>query len=120
MSGAAPWRCGVPHVMLTLPVSIMPLFYRQTLSTVNAKMAYIGAMEDASLNDYSAQQASSVCLRSRPCSSERDGQVRAVKAALQSRLGPYEPVLTYLQSVLVWERPLQCVLLYTVVNVVFW
>ncbi|XP_031168782.1 reticulophagy regulator 3 [Sander lucioperca] len=83
-------------------------------------MAYIGAMEDASLNDYSAQQASSVCLRSRPCSSERDGQVRAVKAALQSRLGPYEPVLTYLQSVLVWERPLQCVLLYTVVNVVFW
>ncbi|KAF1379742.1 hypothetical protein PFLUV_G00179200 [Perca fluviatilis] len=83
-------------------------------------MAHIGAMEDASLNDYSAQQASSVCLRSRPCSSERDGQVRAVKAALQSRLGPYEPVLTYLQSVLVWERPLQCVLLYTVVNVVFW
>ncbi|TDH03156.1 hypothetical protein EPR50_G00159910 [Perca flavescens] len=83
-------------------------------------MAHIGAMEDASLNDYSAQQASGVCLRSRPCSSERDGQVRAVKAALQSRLGPYEPVLTYLQSVLVWERPLQCVLLYTVVNVVFW
>ncbi|XP_034751164.1 reticulophagy regulator 3 [Etheostoma cragini] len=83
-------------------------------------MAHIGAMEDASPNDHSAQQASSVCLRSRPCSSERDGQVRAVKAALQTRLGPYEPVLTYLQSVLVWERPLQCVLLYTVVNVVFW
>uniref|UniRef100_A0A4W6CQG8 Reticulophagy regulator family member 3 n=1 Tax=Lates calcarifer TaxID=8187 RepID=A0A4W6CQG8_LATCA len=53
-------------------------------------------------------------------SSERDSQVRAVKAALQSRLGPYEPVLTYLQSVLVWERPFQCLLLYTVVNVVFW
>lgn len=46
--------------------------------------------------------------------------MRAVKASLQARLGPYEPVLTYLQSVLVWERPVQCVLLYTVVNVVFW
>lgn len=83
-------------------------------------MARTGAMEDASLVDCSAKQGSSVCLRSRPCSSERDGHVRAVKAALQSRLGPYEPVLTYLQSVLVWERPFQCVLLYTVVNVVFW
>ncbi|XP_045889874.1 reticulophagy regulator 3 [Micropterus dolomieu] len=83
-------------------------------------MAHTGAMEDASKEDFSAKQGSGVCLRSRPCSSERDGQVRAVKAVLQSRLGPYEPVLTYLQSVLVWERPLQCALLYTVVNVVFW
>lgn len=83
-------------------------------------MAHTGAMEDASMEDCSAKQGSSVCLRSRPCSSERDSQVRAVKAALQSRLGPYEPVLTYLQSVLVWERPFQCLLLYTVVNVVFW
>ncbi|KAK2833195.1 hypothetical protein Q5P01_017084 [Channa striata] len=83
-------------------------------------MALTGAMEDTSVKDCSAEQGSSVCLRSRPCSSERDRQVRAVKAALQFRLGPYEPVLTYLQSVLVWERPFQCVLLYTVVNVVFW
>ena len=78
-------------------------------------------MEDAAVDGGSAQQGSAgVCLRSRPCSSERDAQVRAVKAALQSRLGPYEPVLTYLQSVIVWERPVQCVLLYIVVNVVFW
>ncbi|XP_008302523.1 protein FAM134C-like [Stegastes partitus] len=84
-------------------------------------MAHTGAMEDAPMDDCFAKQGTgSVCLRSRPCSSERDGHVRAVKAALQSRLGPYEPVLTYLQSVLVWERPFQCVLLYTVVNVVFW
>ncbi|XP_029293050.1 reticulophagy regulator 3 isoform X1 [Cottoperca gobio] len=83
-------------------------------------MAHIEGMDDVPVDDGSAQQGSSVCMRSRPCSSERDGQVRAVKAALQSRLGPYEPVLTYLQSVLVWERPVQCVLLYTVVNVVFW
>ncbi|KAM7386991.1 hypothetical protein PAMA_009563 [Pampus argenteus] len=83
-------------------------------------MAHTGVTEDASMEDSSAKQGSSVCLRSRPCCSERDGQVRAVKAALQSRLGPYEPVLTYLQSVLVWERPFQCVLLYIVVNVVFW
>lgn len=74
-------------------------------------------MEDA---DPSARHESSVCLRSRPSSSERDAHVRAVKAALQSRLWPYERTLTYLQSVLVWERPFQCVLLYTVVNVVFW
>lgn len=83
-------------------------------------MAHTGATVDASAGDPSATQGSGVCLRSRPCSSERDGQVRAVKAAIQSRLGPYEPVLTYLQSVLVWERPIQCVLLYAVVNVVFW
>ncbi|XP_019950296.1 reticulophagy regulator 3 isoform X2 [Paralichthys olivaceus] len=83
-------------------------------------MAHTGVLEDASMEDSSDNQGSSVCLRSRPCSSERDGQVRAVKAALQSRLGPYERVLTYLQSVLVWERPLQCLLLYTVVNIVFW
>lgn len=83
-------------------------------------MDHTGAMEGAPAKDSSAKQGSGVCLRSRPCSSERDGQVRAVKAALQSRLGPYEPVLTYLQSVLLWERPFQSVLLYVVVNVVFW
>lgn len=83
-------------------------------------MAHTGAKEDTSMDHSSAKQESSMCLRSRPCSSERDGQVRAVKACLQSRLGPYEPVLTYLQSVLVWERPFQCVLLYIVVNIVFW
>lgn len=96
------------------------LFHRLTLQTVDVKMTRTGAMEDAAAVDCSAKQGSSVCLRSRPCSSERDGQVRAVKAALQSSLGPYEPVLTYLQSVLVWQRPVQCVLLYILVNVVFW
>lgn len=107
-------------VLLMYLFPLMSLFCRLTLSTVDAKMAHTGAMEDAQVDDSSTQQVSGVCLRSRPCSSERDGQVRAVKAALQSRLGPYERVLTYLQSVLVWERPLQCLLLYTVVNVVFW
>ena len=77
-------------------------------------------MEGAAAEDCSATQGPSVCLRSRPGSSERDGQVRAVKAALQSRLGPYEPVLTYLQSILLWERPFQSVLLFTVLNIVFW
>lgn len=90
------------------------------MSKVDAKMAHIGAKQDASIEDCSARLGSTVCLRSRPCSSERDSQVRAVKCALQSRLGPYERVLTYLQSVLVWEKPVQCVLLYAVVNVVFW
>ncbi|XP_036409278.1 reticulophagy regulator 3-like [Megalops cyprinoides] len=67
-----------------------------------------------------ARPGPGVGLRSRPCTSERDGKVRAVKASLLERLGPYEPVVTYLQSVLVWQRPFHSVLLYTVVNVVFW
>lgn len=83
-------------------------------------MRRTGATTEASAGDCSAQRGSSVCRGSRPCSGERDGEVRAVKAALQSRLGPYEPVLTYLQSVLVWERPIICVFLYAVVNAVFW
>ncbi|XP_072549556.1 reticulophagy regulator 3 [Salminus brasiliensis] len=59
-------------------------------------------------------------LRSRPRSGERDGQVRAVKATLQERLGPYERVVTYMQAVLVWERPFHSVLFHALVNVVFW
>ena len=90
------------------------------MTTVDAKIVLTGAMEVASMEDRSAKQESSVCLRSRSCSSERDGQVRAVKAALLSKLGPYEPVLTYLQSILVWERPFQSVLLFAIVNFVFW
>ncbi|XP_029945358.1 reticulophagy regulator 3 [Salarias fasciatus] len=77
-------------------------------------MAHTGAMHESLAADRSAY------LRSRPCSSERDSRVRAVKAALLSRLGPYEPVLTYLQSALVWERPVQCALLYAAVNLLFW
>ena len=83
-------------------------------------MAHIGAVVDAANDDVVDKQGSGVSLRSRPQSSERDGQVRAFKASLQRALGTYEPVLTYLQSVLIWERPFQCVLVYTVVNVVFW
>ncbi|KAJ8364618.1 hypothetical protein SKAU_G00134490 [Synaphobranchus kaupii] len=59
-----------------------------------------------------------LCNVSRPCS--RTGQVRVIEAAILERLGPYEPAVTYLQSVLVWERPLHSVLYYTFVNVVFW
>ncbi|XP_057673435.1 reticulophagy regulator 3 [Corythoichthys intestinalis] len=83
-------------------------------------MAQTAGLEDvlAAVADKSSSKTAG--LRSRPGSSERDAQVRAVKAALQSRLGPYEPLLTYLQSVLVWERPVQCLLLYVLVNVVFW
>ncbi|XP_037544690.1 reticulophagy regulator 3 [Nematolebias whitei] len=76
-------------------------------------MAHSGATEAGFMEDRCAKQESGLC-------GERDGRVRAVRAALLSELGPYEPVLTYLQSVLVWERPLHTVLLYIVVNVVFW
>ncbi|XP_061158602.1 reticulophagy regulator 3 [Syngnathus typhle] len=79
-------------------------------------------MEEVATVDVAAGKSGSGAtgLRSRPGSSERDAQVRAVKAALQSRLGPSEPLLTYLQSVLVCERPFQCLLLYVLVNFVFW
>ncbi|CAL8285560.1 unnamed protein product [Boreogadus saida] len=83
-------------------------------------MANIGAVVDATNDDVVDKQGSGVNLRSRPHSIEKDSQVRAVKVSLQRALGTYEPVLTYLQSVLIWERPFQCVLVYTVVNVVFW
>ncbi|XP_075767452.1 reticulophagy regulator 3 isoform X1 [Pelodiscus sinensis] len=36
---------------------------------------------------------------------ERERRVRALSAALQARLGPYEPLLSALQAALVWERP---------------
>uniref|UniRef100_A0A1A7XMX6 Family with sequence similarity 134, member C n=2 Tax=Iconisemion striatum TaxID=60296 RepID=A0A1A7XMX6_9TELE len=83
-------------------------------------MVHTGATEAGSTEDGSAKQGSGVCLRTRSSSSERDGRVRAVRAALLYKLGPNEPVVTYLQSILVWERPLHSILLYTVVNVVFW
>lgn len=84
-------------------------------------MVHTGVKEDTSMEQCSAApHGAMVCLRSRPCNTDRDSQVRAVKSALQSRLGPYERVLTYLQAVLVWEKPVQCVLLYAVVNIVFW
>ncbi|XP_041121446.1 reticulophagy regulator 3-like [Polyodon spathula] len=64
--------------------------------------------------------AASEGLQSRAGSSERDSQVRVLKSSLAARLGPYEPVVTYLQSGLVWEKPLHSLLLYLVVNAVFW
>ncbi|XP_076851589.1 reticulophagy regulator 3 isoform X2 [Brachyhypopomus gauderio] len=50
----------------------------------------------------------------------RDGHVGAVKAALLERLGPHERLLTHTQAVLVWERPVHSVLLFSLVNAVFW
>uniref|UniRef100_A0A3P9KCR3 Reticulophagy regulator family member 3 n=1 Tax=Oryzias latipes TaxID=8090 RepID=A0A3P9KCR3_ORYLA len=82
-------------------------------------MAYSGAMESAPMDDRPASQSSSN-WRSRPFSSERDARVRVVKAELQSKLGPYEPVLTYLQSLLVWERQFHSVLFFLAVNTAFW
>ncbi|XP_033911611.3 reticulophagy regulator 3 [Acipenser ruthenus] len=64
--------------------------------------------------------AGNVGLRSRPGSSVQDSQVRVFKSSLVERLGPYEPVVTWLQSVLLWEKPLHSVLLYLFVNAIFW
>lgn len=59
-------------------------------------------------------------LRSRPGSAERESRVQAVKAEILELLGPYEPVLSYIQSVLLWEKPFHSVLIHLVANVVFW
>ncbi|XP_063816102.1 reticulophagy regulator 3 [Pseudophryne corroboree] len=53
-------------------------------------------------------------------SRERDEQVRGVHEALLGTLGRYEPVLSYLQAVLVWERPRHSALLHLVLNAAFW
>ncbi|XP_056404930.1 reticulophagy regulator 3 [Hyla sarda] len=51
---------------------------------------------------------------------ERDEQVRAVQEALMGKLGSYEPVLSYMQAVLVWERPRHSALLHLLLNATFW
>lgn len=59
-------------------------------------------------------------VRSRRRSGDTAEQVRAVKAALMDALGPHERLVNYLQAVLLWERPVHSVLLYTLTNCGFW
>lgn len=58
--------------------------------------------------------------RRRRSSGDTAAQVRPVKAALMDALGPHERLVTYLQAVLLWERPVHSVLLYTLTNCAFW
>ncbi|KAM4691615.1 reticulophagy regulator 3 isoform 1-T2 [Rhinophrynus dorsalis] len=51
---------------------------------------------------------------------QREEKVRVVQEALLQNLGSYEPVLSYLQAVLVWERPRHSALLHLGLNAVFW
>lgn len=84
-------------------------------------MSHKGGAEDvAGESGCSGKLRSRVGLRSGSSSDRNLEQVCAVKAMLLEQLGPHERLLTYLQSVLLWERPLHSVLLYTVANVVFW
>lgn len=50
----------------------------------------------------------------------REEQVRAVKEILLGTLRSYEPLVTYLQAVLVWERPRHSALLHLSLNAAFW
>ncbi|MEE6511925.1 hypothetical protein FKM82_018799 [Ascaphus truei] len=50
----------------------------------------------------------------------REQRVLAVTEDLVRRLGPYEPVLSYIQAVLVWERPGISGLLHLGINAAFW
>ncbi|XP_035255846.1 reticulophagy regulator 3 [Anguilla anguilla] len=85
-------------------------------------MALMGGTEDTTkrLGSQTMESGANIglCKDSRPCS--RTGQVRVAEAEILEILEPYEPAITYLQSVLVWERPLHSVLHYTFINVVFW
>ncbi|XP_016134570.1 protein FAM134C-like [Sinocyclocheilus grahami] len=84
-------------------------------------MAHTGGAEDATEGSgCTGPLRSRVGLRSGSCSGESQEQLRAVKATLLERLGPHERLLTYLQSVLLWERPFHSALLYTAANVMFW
>ncbi|TSK28050.1 Reticulophagy regulator 3 [Bagarius yarrelli] len=58
--------------------------------------------------------------RRRLSSGDTAEQVRAVKAALIDILGPHERLVTYLQAVVLWEKPVHSVLLYTLTNCGFW
>ncbi|CAI9534494.1 unnamed protein product [Staurois parvus] len=51
---------------------------------------------------------------------DRDQQIRAVKETLLGTLGSYEPLVIYLQAVLVWERPRHSALLHLSLNAAFW
>lgn len=51
---------------------------------------------------------------------ESEDQIRAVQDTLLQKLGSYEPVLSYLQTVLVWERPRHSALLHLGLNAAFW
>ncbi|KAM4622814.1 reticulophagy regulator 3 isoform 2-T2 [Discoglossus pictus] len=53
-------------------------------------------------------------------SGAREEQVRAVQEALMGSVSSYEPAISYLQSVLVWERPRHSAILHLGANVVYW
>lgn len=50
----------------------------------------------------------------------REEQIRAVNEILLGTLRSYEPLVTYLQAVLVWERPRHSALLHLSLNATFW
>ncbi|KAF7697833.1 reticulophagy regulator 3 isoform X2 [Silurus meridionalis] len=53
-------------------------------------------------------------------SGDTEVQVRAVRATLMDSLGPHERLVAYLQAVLLWERPVHSVVLFTLTNCGFW
>ncbi|KAA0705543.1 Reticulophagy regulator 3 [Triplophysa tibetana] len=78
------------------------------------------AVDVAEGSGVSGKLRSRVGLRSDSSSGGDREQECAVKAMLLEQLGPHERILAYLQCVLLWERPLHSVLLYTFANLVFW
>ncbi|XP_028663111.1 reticulophagy regulator 2 [Erpetoichthys calabaricus] len=51
---------------------------------------------------------------------EESPELRRLRESLQALLGRYEPLVLWLQRLLVWERPLHSILLACALNGVFW
>ncbi|XP_028674469.1 reticulophagy regulator 3 [Erpetoichthys calabaricus] len=99
---------------------------RGSVYKINEKMALVGGEEEGAHSKTSIHPATTGSAASRSslafgiASRDRDTRVQELKATLVEALGPYEPLVTYLQSVLVWEKPLHSLLLYVGVNGLFW
>ena len=64
--------------------------------------------------------SSSVGLESLFPPEEEGAELRALREALRGWLQPYEPLICWLQRLLVWERPLHSVFTALTLNTLFW
>ncbi|KAG8446656.1 hypothetical protein GDO86_014199 [Hymenochirus boettgeri] len=88
---------------------------RLELSEKQQKMAQRAGEEDESFGLGRRISGTRTCAPR-----EREEQVRDVQDTLVRSLNSYEPALSYIQAVLVWERPRHSAFLHLVLNAAFW